>query len=176
MRAAFITEPGPPEAIQVGELLVPVPGLTDVLVAVEVSAVNPADTFIRSGRYPTPMPLPFVVGRDLVGTVTAVCQGSGFAPGERVWCNSLEHGGRQGSYATYAVVPANRLYPLPGGAEPAAVVAAFHPAATTFIGLHHRVCARAGQAILGTDNDSCIFGPLVLRHTQQTDDTQSVLR
>ena len=60
MRAAFITEPGPPEAIQVGELPVPVPGSTDVLVAVEGSAVNPADPFIRSKRYPTPMPLPFV--------------------------------------------------------------------------------------------------------------------
>ncbi len=159
MRAAFITEPGPPEAIQVGELPVPVPGPTVVLVAGEVAAVKAADTFSRSGRYPTPMPLPFVVGRDLVGTVTAVCPGSGFAPGERVWCNSLGHGGRQGSCATYAVVPADRLYPLPDGAEPAAVVAAFHPAATAFIGLHHRVCARSGQAILGADNDSCIFGP-----------------
>jgi NADPH:quinone reductase-like Zn-dependent oxidoreductase len=127
---------------------VPVPGPTDVLVAVEVAAVNSAATFIRSGRYPTPMPLPFVVGRDLDGTVTAVCPGSGFAPGERVWCNSLGHGGRRGSCATYAVVPADRLYPLPDGAEPAAVVAAFHPAATAFIGLHDRVCARAGQAIL----------------------------
>jgi NADPH:quinone reductase-like Zn-dependent oxidoreductase len=56
MRAAFITEPGPPEAIQIGELAVPVQGPTVVLVAVEVPAVNPADTFIRSGRYPTPMP------------------------------------------------------------------------------------------------------------------------
>jgi D-arabinose 1-dehydrogenase-like Zn-dependent alcohol dehydrogenase len=65
MRAAFITEPGPPEAIQVGQLPVPVPGPTDVLVAVEVSAVNPADTFIRSGRYPTPMPLPFVGGPEV---------------------------------------------------------------------------------------------------------------
>jgi hypothetical protein len=71
MPAAFITEPGVPEAIQVGELPVPVPGPTVVLV-VKVPAVNPADTFIRSGRYPTPMPLPFVLGRDLVGTVTAV--------------------------------------------------------------------------------------------------------
>ena len=46
-----------PEAIQVGKL--PVPGPTDDLVAVEVAAVYPAATFPRSGRYPTPMPLPF---------------------------------------------------------------------------------------------------------------------
>jgi NADPH2:quinone reductase len=42
MRTAFITESGPLEAIQVDEL--PVPGPKDVLFAVEVSAVNPADT------------------------------------------------------------------------------------------------------------------------------------
>jgi hypothetical protein len=39
MRAAFLTEPEPPEAIPVGELPVPVPGLRDVLVAVEVKKV-----------------------------------------------------------------------------------------------------------------------------------------
>jgi hypothetical protein len=37
-------ESGTPEAIQVGELLVPLPGPTVVLVAVEVSAVKAADT------------------------------------------------------------------------------------------------------------------------------------
>jgi NADPH:quinone reductase-like Zn-dependent oxidoreductase len=39
MRAAFLTEPEPQEAIPVGELPVPVPGLRDVLVAVEVKKV-----------------------------------------------------------------------------------------------------------------------------------------
>jgi NADPH:quinone reductase-like Zn-dependent oxidoreductase len=72
MRAVFITEPELPEAIQVGELPVSVPGPTDALVAVEVSAVNPADTFIWSGRYPTPIPLPFV-GRDSRFTLSSIC-------------------------------------------------------------------------------------------------------
>ena len=97
MRAAFFGEPGPAEAIEVGELPVPVPGPTDVLVAVEVAVINPVDTLIRSGRWPTLMPLPFVTGRDLVGTVTAAGAGSGFSPGDRVWSNSLGHAGRQGT-------------------------------------------------------------------------------
>ena len=59
-------------------------------------AVNQVDTYIRSGRYPVSMPHPFVVGRDLVGTVAAASQeSSGFTPGQRVWCNSLGHGGRR---------------------------------------------------------------------------------
>ncbi|HEX6525825.1 MAG TPA: NADPH:quinone reductase [Streptosporangiaceae bacterium] len=148
MRAAFFGRPGPAEAVQVGELPVPVPGPTDVLVAVEVAVINMVDTLIRSGRWPTLMPLPFVTGRDLVGTVATAGAGSGFSPGDRVWSNSLGHAGRQGTCAEYAVVPGDRLYPLPDGAAAAEAAAAFHCAATAYIGLHHRARARAGQTIL----------------------------
>ena len=148
MRAAFFREPGPSEAVQIGELPVPVPGPTDALVAVEFAVINPVDTLIRSGRWPTLMPLPFVTGRDLVGTVTAAGAGSGFSPGDPVWSNSLGHAGRQGTCAEYAVVPGDRLYPLPDGAVATQAAAAFHPAATAFIGLHHRARARAGKTIL----------------------------
>ena len=148
MRAAFFSEPGPAEAVEVGELPVPVPGPADALVAAEVAVINPVDTLIRSGRWPTLMPLPFVTGRDLAGTVTAAGAGSGFSPGDRVWSNSLGHAGRQGACAEYAVVPGDRLYPLPRGVAAAEAAATFHSAATAFIGLHHRARARAGQTIL----------------------------
>jgi NADPH:quinone reductase-like Zn-dependent oxidoreductase len=135
MRAAYITQLGPPEVIRVGELPVPVPGPTDVLVRVEVVAVDPVDTLVRSGAYRTPTPFPFVVGRDLVGTVAEVGDGvAGFAAGDRVWCNSLGHGGRQGSFAEYAVVPAERLYHLPA-VDPVAAVAVLHPGATAYLAL-----------------------------------------
>jgi NADPH:quinone reductase-like Zn-dependent oxidoreductase len=136
MRAAYITELGPAEAIRVGELPVPAPGPTDVLVRVELVVVNPVDTMVRSGAYPTPTPFPFVVGRDLVGTVAAAGAGAaGFAPGDRVWCNSLGHGGRQGSFAEYAVVAAERLYHLPAAVDPVATVAVLHPSATAYLAL-----------------------------------------
>ncbi len=148
MRAAFFSGPGPAEAIEVGELPIPVPGPADVLVAVEFAVINMVDTLIRSGRWPTLMPSPFVTGRDLVGTVIGAGAGSGFAPGDRVWSNSLGHAGRQGTCAEYAVVPGDRLYRLPDGASAAEAAAAFHSAATAFIGLHHRAGVRAGQTIL----------------------------
>jgi NADPH:quinone reductase-like Zn-dependent oxidoreductase len=136
MRAAYITELGPAEAVRVGELPVPAPGPTDVLVRVEVVVVNPVDTLVRSGAYATPTPFPFVVGRDLVGTVAVAGPGAaGFTPGDRVWCNSLGHGGRQGSFAEHAVVPAERLYHLPAGVDPVAAVAVLHPAATAWLAL-----------------------------------------
>jgi NADPH:quinone reductase-like Zn-dependent oxidoreductase len=148
MRAAYITELGPAEAIRVGALAVPDPGPTDVLVQVEVVAVDPVDTLVRSGAYATPTPFPFVVGRDLVGTVAAAGPGAaGFAPRDRVWCNSLGHGGRQGSFAEYAVVPADRLYHLPAGADPVTAVAALHPAATAHLALFRHGGLRPGEIV-----------------------------
>jgi NADPH:quinone reductase-like Zn-dependent oxidoreductase len=148
MRAAYLTELGPADAIQVGELPVPAPGPTDVLVAVEAVVVDPVDTLVRSGAFPTPTPFPFVIGRDLVGTVAAAGPGAaGFAAGERVWCNSLGHGGRQGSFAEYAVVPAERLYHLPAGVDPVAAVAVLHPAATAWLALFRHGGLRPGEVV-----------------------------
>jgi NADPH:quinone reductase-like Zn-dependent oxidoreductase len=148
MRAAYVTELGAADVIRVGELPVPAVGPTDVLVRVEVVAVDPVDTMVRSGAYPTPTPFPFVIGRDLVGTVAEAPPGAaGFAPGDRVWCNSLGHGGRQGSFAEYAVVPAERLYPLPAGVDPVAAVAVLHPAATAYLALFRDGALRPGETV-----------------------------
>jgi NADPH:quinone reductase-like Zn-dependent oxidoreductase len=148
MRAAYLTELGPADAIRVGELPVPIPGPTDVLVAVEAVVVNPVDTLVRSGAFPTPTPFPFVIGRDLVGTVAAAGPGAaGFAAGQRVWCNSLGHGGRQGSFAEYAVVAADRLYHLPARVDPVAAVAVLHPAATAWLALFRHGGLRPGEVV-----------------------------
>lgn len=147
MRAAFIERLGGPEEIRYGELPDPVPGPTDVLVDVAAVAVNPVDGYVRSGRFRTPVPFPFVVGRDLVGTVAVAGSGSGFAAGELVWCNSLGHDGRQGSCAEYAVVPAERLYRLPRGTDAVPAVAALHPGATAALALHRHAQVRAGETI-----------------------------
>lgn len=148
MRAAFIDSTGPAESVRIGELPVPVPGPTDVLVEVVATAVNQVDTLIRAGVYRTAMPFPFVVGRDLTGSVAAAGPGTGFQPGDRVWCNGLGHEGRQGACAEFAVVPAERLYRLPAGVDPVTAVAVFHPAATAFLALHRRARVEAGQTIL----------------------------
>ncbi|MER5491712.1 NADPH:quinone reductase [Streptomyces sp. NPDC002490] len=148
MRAAFIEQPGPPENIRYGELPVPVPGPTDVLVDTLATTVNPVDTFVRSGLFPTPLPFPFVVGRDLVGTVTRVGPGAcGFSVGDRVWTNSLGHGGRQGAAAERSVVAADRLYPLPSGVPVEDAVAVVHPAATARLALFTHGRLRAGETV-----------------------------
>ena len=149
MTAAYIMDYGPPDAIRVGALPVPAPGPTDVLVRTEALAVNHVDAFVRSGAYRTHTPFPFVIGRDLVGTVAAHGDGvTGFRAGDRVWCDSLGHHGRQGSFAVYAVVPAERLYPLPDGVAAQAAAGVLHTAATAHIGLFREGGLRPGQTVV----------------------------
>ena len=148
MRAAYITARGPAEAITVGELPVPPAGPADVLVAVRVVAVDPVDTFVRSGEYATPVPFPFVIGRDLAGEVAAAGAGVRlFTPGDRVWCNSMGHEGRQGSFAEYAAVPADRLYRVPDGVSLEGAVAVAHPAATAYLAWFAHGMLRLGETV-----------------------------
>ncbi|MGW3176256.1 NADPH:quinone reductase [Streptomyces sp. NPDC001153] len=148
MRAAYIEELGSADVIRYGEIAAPRPGPTDVLVDVLATTVNPVDTFVRSGLFPTQIDFPFVVGRDLVGTVAEAGPGvTGFRAGDRVWCNSLGHDGRQGAAAEQAVVAADRLYHLPEGADPYAV-AVFHPAATAYLALFVHGRLRVGETVL----------------------------
>ncbi|NSC25053.1 MULTISPECIES: NADPH:quinone reductase [Streptomyces] len=149
MRAAYINEFGPAHSIRFGPLPDPRPGTHEVLVDVEATTANHVDTFIRSGAVETPVDFPFVVGRDLVGRVAGTGDGvTGFRVGERVWCNSLGHAGRQGAAAERAVVPAERLYRLPDGVAPQTAVTVVHPAATAYLGLVTHGRLRAGQTVV----------------------------
>lgn len=148
MRAAYIEQLGSPEQIRYGQLPPPEPGPADVLVDVCATTVNPVDTFVRSGAFGTTTPFPFVIGRDLVGTVAAAGAGvTEFGSGDVVWCNSLGHEGRQGAAAEQAVVAADRLYHLPEGVDPTEAVAVLHPAATAALAMRHGRVG-AGQTVL----------------------------
>ncbi|MFF8829509.1 zinc-binding dehydrogenase [Streptomyces sp. NPDC015131] len=149
MRAAYIEQLGSPDVIRYGELPPPRCGPTDVVVDVAATTVNPVDTFVRSGLFRTPLDFPFVIGRDLVGTVAAAGPGAaGFAVGDRVWSNSLGHGGRQGAAAERAVVAADRLYHLPPGVDPVEAVAVVHPAATAHLALFAHGRLRMGDTVV----------------------------
>ncbi|AWW42896.1 NADPH:quinone reductase [Streptomyces cadmiisoli] len=147
MRAAYITEHGTPDVIRYADLPVPTPGPTDVLVKVDMVSVNHVDTFVRSGAYATSTPFPFVIGRDLVGTV-AGSSVARFAPGDRVWSNSLGHAGRQGSFAEYAAVPHDRLYHLPDGVDAELAAPLLHTAATAHLALFRTGSLAPGETVL----------------------------
>lgn len=148
MQAAFIRATGGTDRIEFGTLPVPRPGPTDLLVSMEASAVNHVDLLVRSGAYPTHTPFPFIIGRDLVGTVVMAGSGIGqFKAGDHIWCNSLGHARRQGAFAEYAVVPSDRAYPLPRNVTPAAAAPILHTGATAVIGLMREAKLQAGETI-----------------------------
>ena len=98
MRAAYIEQTGPPEAIQVGDLPRPEPGPGQVLVRVRATALNPIDLYIRSGMVAMPMSFPHVIGADFAGTVEALGPGATrFQVGDRVWGSNQGMLGRQGA-------------------------------------------------------------------------------
>lgn len=148
MHAAYIRATGGTDRIEYGDLPTPQPGPTDVLVLLEASEANHVDLFVRSGAYATHTPFPFVIGRDIVGTVAAKGVGvAGFAESDRVWCNSLGHHGRQGAWSEYAVVPADRLHPLPKGVDAQEAAAVLHGAGTAHIGLVREARLAAGETL-----------------------------
>ncbi|MBT2383382.1 NADPH:quinone reductase [Streptomyces sp. ISL-11] len=162
-RAAYIEQLGPPDVIQYGELPVVPAGPTDVIVDVTVATVNHVDTFVRSGAWRTPVEFPFVVGRDLVGTVAEAGPGApDFRPGDVVWSNSMGHGGRQGAAAERVVVPSERLYHLPDGVDPADAVALAHPAATAYLALFTHGRLRAGETVVVAGAGGNVGGALVV--------------
>src|SRR5687768_10642598 len=105
MRAAFLETTGAPEVIRHGELPTPEPGPGEVRVRVAAAALNPIDTYIRSGAVKMSLPTPFIPGCDLAGTVEAVGPGATrFKPGDQVWGSNQGLLGRQGTFAEYCCV------------------------------------------------------------------------
>ncbi|HEY5855157.1 MAG TPA: NADPH:quinone reductase [Aldersonia sp.] len=148
MAAAFIRATGGVDRIEVGRLPVPRLGPTDVLVRFEASEVNHVDVFVRSGAYQTPLPFPFVIGRDVVGTVASVGGAvDRFVPGEHVWTNSLGHAGRQGTFSEYVVIDVDRAYRLPDGVEPVDAAVVLHGAGTAHVGLVREARLLPGETV-----------------------------
>ena len=111
MRAVVITEPGPPEVLQVHEVPDPKPGPGEVVVAVAATAVNRADLLQRQGNYQPPPGAPPYPGLECSGTITELGPDvSGWSVGDQV-CALLAGGG----YAEQVAVPAGQLMTVPGG-------------------------------------------------------------
>jgi NADPH2:quinone reductase len=148
MKAAHINEPGTPENIIVGELPTPEPTGSEVLVRVAAAALNPVDTYIRAGTIQMPLPRPFVVGCDLAGVVERVGpQAKRFKPGMRVWGSNQGLLGRQGTFAEYAAVEEDWLYPAPEGVSDEAAAACALVGITAHLGLVRDAKLQSGETL-----------------------------
>ncbi len=147
MKAAFIHQPGPPESIVFGDL--PKPGISpnQVLVRVGAVSVNPIDTYIRGGLIKLNLPQPFIPGCDLAGIVERVgASVKRFQPGDRVWGSNQGLLGRQGTFAEFAAVEEQWLYPTPEKVSDEDAAAISLVGLTARLGLQ-RAQLRAGEIL-----------------------------
>ncbi|MCH2379060.1 MAG: NADPH:quinone reductase, partial [Pedosphaera sp.] len=148
MKAAYIEETGGPENLKYGDLPDPTPTAGEVLVRVGAVSVNPIDTYVRSGMVETELPMPFIVGSDLAGTVEAVGEGvTQWKTGDRVWGANQGGHGRQGTAAELACVGEEWLHATPEGVSDEEAAAVALVGITAHIGMVLRAKVAAGETV-----------------------------
>jgi NADPH2:quinone reductase len=111
MRAVICRAWGEVEELRVEETAPPAPGPGEVLIAVEATAVNYADSIMVAGRYQTRPPFPFSPGLETAGVVARCGDGvTRFRPGDRVMA-ILAYGG----LAELAVARESETFAIPDG-------------------------------------------------------------
>ena len=111
MKAIRVYEVGGPEAMKLEDVPQPKPAGGEARVRLETIGVNFIDTYHRTGLYK--VPLPFTPGMEAAGVVDAVGPDvEEVRAGDRV-----AYAGTLGAYAEQAVVPAEKLVPLPDGLD-----------------------------------------------------------
>ncbi|QGJ69724.1 Quinone oxidoreductase [Planctomycetales bacterium 10988] len=151
MKAAYIQETGPPEKIQYGDLPDPTPTGSQVLIKTEAVALNPVDTYIRAGSIKMDLPMPFIVGCDIAGTVVAVGpEASMFQEGDRVWGTNQGLLGRQGTFAELVAIEEKWLYPTPDRVSSEDAAAISLVGITACLGLFEHAAAQPGETLFLT--------------------------
>ncbi len=157
MKAAWIDAPGGLDAIRYGDWPDPTPGPNDIVVRIEMAALNHVDVFVRDGSFDPRVDFPLILGRDAVGTVVACGAAvTTVAPGDRVWSNCAGLFGVQGTFAEYACIPADRVFHLPAGADLQAAAASLHAGLTAVVGLEHKARVRPGEVVCITGGSGTV--------------------
>ncbi|MDG2126787.1 MAG: NADPH:quinone reductase [Fuerstiella sp.] len=148
MKAAFIDDTGPVTNICVGSVDVPAVQPRQVLVRTGAVAVNPIDTYVRSGNVKLELPARYIVGCDIAGTVESVgADVSGFSVGQRVWGSNQGLFGRQGTFAEFAAIDQCWLYPTPDGVGDEDAAAGALTGITAHLGLHLHGGLQQGEVV-----------------------------
>jgi NADPH2:quinone reductase len=144
MHAWMCHNPIGTDALQWEEVPTPEPGAGQARVAVKASSLNFPDILICQNKYqfkPTP---PFVPGSEFAGVVEAVGGGvTNVKPGDRVMVI-----GGTGGFGTHAVVPAEKLVPMPAGMSFEHGAAFLMTYGTTQHALLDRGQLKAGETVL----------------------------
>ncbi len=144
MKRLVVNRYGGPEALEVIEEELPVPGPGQARVRVLAAGVTYADLLIRAGAYLGGPKPPFTPGYELVGVVEEL------GPD----CTTVRRGDRVaaltvwGSYTEFICLPEADLIPVPSGVDPAEAVSLVLNYVTAHQLLHRVAEARRGETVL----------------------------
>ena len=142
MKAIQITEYGGPEVMKYSEVSDPVAAQGEALVKIEAVGVNFTDIYSRAGI--NPPGLPWIVGVEGAGGVTAVGAGvDSINVGDNV-----AYSGVFGSYAEMASVPASKLIKLPDGLDTRSGAAVMLQGMTAHYLCHSTYAVQPGDKVL----------------------------
>jgi NADPH2:quinone reductase len=111
MHAIEITQPGPPDVLQLCERPMPEAGPGQVLIKVHAAGINRPDVLQRTGNYPVPKGASDLPGLEIAGEiVSGDLEHSGYAIGDKV-CALVQGGG----YAQYCIADVKLCLPVPKG-------------------------------------------------------------
>jgi NADPH:quinone reductase len=141
VRAARCVAYGPPSSVVVVDLPDPVAAEGQVVVEVAAAAVNFPDVLLVADQYQIHIPVPFTVGSEFAGTVSAVGVGvEGIAVGDRVMGSTMF-----GAFAEQIAVPAQSLRPVDPGVELATAAASGVAHATAYHALRSVARVQPGE-------------------------------
>jgi NADPH2:quinone reductase len=142
MKAIQVRETGGPEKMHLVDVPTPQPGPKQALVRVAATGVNFIDIYFRTGLYKADLPL--TPGSEAAGTVEAVGPDvTAVAPGDRV-----AYAMARGSYAEYALVPAEQLVKLPEAVDFNTAAAAMLQGMTAHYLTHSTYPLKSGDSCL----------------------------
>ncbi|MEW1840317.1 zinc-binding dehydrogenase [Nonomuraea angiospora] len=162
MRAIVLPEKGGPERLEVADLPRPSPGEGQVLIRTRAIGVSYAETQIRAGTLPFPLPLPAVIGAEAAGEVVEVGEG---VDAKLLGSTIVGVTGGLGSYAEYALLPAALTALVPDGVTPDQALAAGAPGALA-LALLHKARLAGGETVLVEAGSSSV-GTYLVRHAKE---------
>src|ERR1700758_2953012 len=148
MRAYVLKHYGGPEGSVLMDVPASVPGPRDLLVEVRAAGLNPVDFKFRQGmlRAIHRPKLPFVLGNELAGEVTAVGRDvTRFRVGDRVFARTGKD--RSGAFAEQACVDEDDAAAMPGNLDFTTAAAVPLAALTALQALRGELDAKPGQRV-----------------------------
>ena len=145
MKAIRVHEFGGPEKLKLEDVPDLKPGAREVLVQVRAAGVNPVETYMRSGKYPTLPKLPWTPGNDGAGVVQSIGSDvKSVKAGDRVYIA----GSLSGTYAEYSLSNESQVHPLSQNVSFAQGAGVGIPYGTAYRGLFQRAKSLPNEIVL----------------------------